>query len=157
MSPSQRTNYWPGERTIPRDKPISFAIINTQFLTKISTSILPVSIIWHNYCNIFLETRDLYSPHAPEFRCHSRGVTICSLFRDMTLTQDSGQRRRNVLCYCHWTTCRSYCSFCGCVWCHGVCRSVKKDKGQGFEIRTPVPSFFTRNFPRTYMPRSGHP
>ena len=39
MSPSQRTNYWPGERTIPRDKPISFSNINTQFLTKF----LPVS------------------------------------------------------------------------------------------------------------------
>ena len=41
------------ERTRPRDRPISFSIINTQFLTKISTSILPVSIFWHNYCNIF--------------------------------------------------------------------------------------------------------
>ena len=35
---------------------------------------------------------------------------------------------------------------CVCVWCHSVCGSVKKDKGQGFEIRTPVPSFFTRIF-----------
>ena len=73
-----------GERTIPRERPISFSIPNTQFLTKLSTSILPVSIFWHNCCNIFLETRDLQSPHAPQFRCHSRGVTICSLFRDMT-------------------------------------------------------------------------
>ena len=30
---------------------------------------------------------------------------------------------------------------------YSVCGSVKKDKGQGFEIRTPVPSFFTRIFP----------
>ena len=123
--------------------------MNTQFLTKISTGILPVSTFWHNCCNIFFETRDLYSPHASEFRirCHSRGVTICSLFRDMTNPHhlDSGQRR-NVLCYCHWTTCRSYCSFCWCVWCHSVCGSVKQGKGQGFEIRTPVPSFFTRIF-----------
>ena len=41
------------ERTRSRDRPISFSIINTQFLTKLSTSILPVSIFWHNYCNIF--------------------------------------------------------------------------------------------------------
>ena len=33
-----------------------------------------------------------------------------------------------------------------------ICGSVKKDKGQGFEIRTPVPSFFTRIFPgRIYL------
>ena len=33
-----------------------------------------------------------------------------------------------------------------CVWCHSVFGSVKQGKGQGFEIRTPVPSFFTRIF-----------
>ena len=54
------------ERTRPRDRPISFSIINTQFLTKISTSILPVSIFWHNYCNIF--SRKPWSLVSPCFR-----------------------------------------------------------------------------------------
>ena len=54
------------ERTRPRDRPISFSIINTQFLTKISTSILPVSIFWHNYCNIF--SRKLWSLVSPCLR-----------------------------------------------------------------------------------------
>ena len=36
-------------------------------------------------------------------------------------------------------------------------RKTKDKDSKLFEIRTPVPSFFSRNFPRTYMPRSGHP
>ena len=47
--------------------------------------------------------------------------------------QDCGHRCNVIsfsgLCCCHRTTCRSYCSFCVCVWCHSVCGSVKKDKG----------------------------
>ena len=121
--------------------------------SKISKSGLPVSIsLGIMNCNIFLENPWYLSP-CPIICIHSSEVTISYLFCSWQthIIQDCGHRWNVIsfsgLCYCDRSACRSFCSFCVCVWCHSVCGSVKKDKGQGFEIRTPVPSFFSRNFP----------
>ena len=96
-----------GERTGSRDRPISFSIINIQFLTKISTSILPVSIFWHNYCNIF--SRNPWSLVSPGLRI---SVSLARSYHllSIPLYDQTTSLRLWSTPQCTWTTCRSYCS-----------------------------------------------
>ena len=132
--------------------------------SKISKSGLPVSIsLGIMNCNIFLENPWYLSP-CPIICIHSSEVTISYLFCSWQthIIQDCGHRWNVIsfsgLCYSDRTACRSFCSFCVCVWRHSVCGNIKKDKGQRFEKRTPVPmQFLHTDFPMAYMLRCSHP
>ena len=108
---------------------------------------------WHNELQ-HIPRKPMISLWACPIICIlSSEATISYLFCSWQthIIQDCGHRWNVIsfsgLCYCDRSACRSFCSFCVRVWCHSVCGSIKKDKGQGFEIRTPVSSFFTRIFP----------
>ena len=146
FSPSQRTNWW--KNNTPREADFVF---HTKY-----------SIFWPNFLPV-------------SYQCRFFGITAATFFSkpvisSLPMPHNFGVTRAELpfaLYSAIWPThiiktlvnAATYSaiaigllvgitilSVCVCVWCHSVCGSVKKDKGQGFEIRTPVPSFFTRIF-----------
>ena len=155
-SPSKQDQFEKGEQP---GKWTKFPEIKTEFPKVFSLTLKFPKVscqcryFWHNELQHIPRKPLLSLPMPHNFAFTRVKLQLLSLFCSWQtlIIQDCGHRWNVInfsgLCYCDRTACRSYCSFCVCVCCHSVCGSVKKDKGQGFEIRTPVPSFFTRIFP----------
>ena len=139
-----------GERTIPRERPISFSIPNTQFLTKLSTSIIPVWFFGITAATFFSKPVISSLPMPQNF-----GVTRAELPFALYSAIWPTHIIKTLVNAAMYSAIAigllggiTILSVCVCVFgamAYTVASRKTKDM-QGFKIRTPVLSFFTRIF-----------
>ena len=145
-----------GERTIPRERPISFSIPNTQFLTKPSTSILPVWVFGITAATFFSKPVISSLPMPQNFGV-TRAELPFALYSAIWPTHiiktlvNAAMYSAIAIGLLVGITILSVCvCVCVCVCVFGAMAytvaSRKTKDMQGFKIRTPVLSFFTRIF-----------